>query len=123
MVIMIKQLVNARNLLFNRSNYFIRSEPLNLFLSILSRTENFCAVACVAAIEISDLECVLLYFDKYTCDALLFKFLRENMTRPLTFCIQRSSDKSNMADLYGHFCFHFGHRSHDRARILDLIFL
>ena len=22
-----------------------------------------------------------------------------------------------------HFCFHFGHRSHDRARILDLIFL
>ena len=21
------------------------------------------------------------------------------------------------------FCFHFGHRSHDRARILDLIFL
>ena len=28
-----------------------------------------------------------------------------------------------MADLQAHFCFYFGHRSHDRARILDLIFL
>ena len=46
-----------------------------------------------------------------------------NLIRPVTFSIQRSSDKSNVADLLGRFCFHFGHRLHDRARILDLIFL